>query len=175
VSLVFPFGRTAQKQVYAAAPAYVAPSPPPAPEAVAPPPPPPAPPPVIMPKRVQFSADSLFTFDKAVVRPDGKSALDAFARDLQGSRYSMISVEGNTDRLGSDAYNQKLSQERADAVKAYLVSNAGINATKISATGRGESNPVTKPGDCKGTHPNTALIACLQPDRRVDVEVTGER
>ena len=129
----------------------------------------------MVPKKVQFSADSLFTFDKAVVRPDGKTALDAFARDLQGTRYSTISVEGNTDRLGSDAYNQKLSQERADAVKSYLVSNAGIDARKITAVGRGESNPVTKPGDCKGTKPTPSLIACLQPDRRVDVVVTGER
>jgi len=160
----------------AAAPAYVEPvaPPPPAPIAVAPPPAP-APVAVVMPKRVQFSADSLFTFDKAVIRPDGKAALDVFAKDLQGTRYSTVSVEGNTDRLGSDAYNQKLSQARADAVKGYLVTSAGIDGNKISSIGRGESNPVTKPGDCKGTHANAALIACLQPDRRVDVEVTGER
>jgi OOP family OmpA-OmpF porin len=117
----------------------------------------------------------LFSFDKAVVRPDGKAALDSFARELQGTRYRSISVEGNTDRLGSDAYNQKLSQERADAVKAYLITGAGIDARKITAVGRGETNPVTKPGDCKGNKPTPSLIACLQPDRRVDVEVTGER
>ncbi|MES2950845.1 MAG: OmpA family protein [Pseudomonadota bacterium] len=175
MSLVFPFGRKAPQQVAAAAPpAYVAPPPPPAPIAVVSPPPP-APVAVVLPRKVQFSADSLFTFDKAVVRPDGKAALDAFGRDLQGARYSMISVEGNTDRLGSDAYNQKLSQERAEAVKAYLITNSGIDARKISATGRGETNPETKPGDCKGNTPTPSLIACLQPDRRVDVEVTGER
>ena len=128
-----------------------------------------------MPRKVQFSADSLFSFDKAVVRPDGRAALDAFAREVQGTRFTSISVEGNTDRLGSDTYNMKLSQERADAVKAYLVSSAGIDARKITAKGRGETNPVTKPGDCKGNKPTPKLIACLQPDRRVDVEVTGER
>nr|WP_295769838.1 outer membrane beta-barrel protein [Rhodoferax sp.] len=174
MSLVFPIGRHAATPVVAPA-VYVAPPPPPPPAPVMAPPPPPPPAPVAMPKRVQFSADSLFAFDKAVIRPDGKTALDTFARNLQGSRYSMISVEGNTDRLGSDAYNQKLSQERADAVKAYLTASAGIDARKITSKGRGETNPVTKPGDCKGNKPSPSLIACLQPDRRVDVEVTGER
>ena len=174
MSLVFPIGRKAPQQVAAVAPpVYVAPPPPPAPVAVVtPPPPPPAPMPA--PRRVQFSADSLFSFDKAVIRPDGRVALDNFSRDLQSARYSMVSVEGNTDRLGSEAYNQKLSQERADAVKAYLVTN-GIDARKITSTGRGETNPETKPEDCKGNKPTPSLIACLQPDRRVDVEVTGER
>ncbi|QTN27165.1 OmpA family protein [Rhodoferax sp. AJA081-3] len=175
MSLVFPFGRKAPQQVAAVTPPpYVAPPPPPAPIAVVtPPPPPPAPMPVA--RRVQFSADSLFSFDKAVIRPDGRAALDTFGRELQGARYNSISVEGNTDRLGSDAYNQKLSRERADAVKAYLITNGGIDARKITATGRGETNPETKPEDCKGNKPTPALIACLQPDRRVDVEVTGER
>ncbi|MES2583077.1 MAG: OmpA family protein [Pseudomonadota bacterium] len=173
MSLVFPFGRKAPQQVAAVAPpVYVAPPPPPAPVAVVTPPPPA---PMPAPRRVQFSADSLFSFDKAVIRPDGRAALDAFGRDLQGTRYNMVSVEGNTDRLGSEAYNQKLSQERADAVKAYLITNGGIDARKITSTGRGETNPETKPEDCKGNKPTPSLIACLQPDRRVDVEVTGER
>jgi OOP family OmpA-OmpF porin len=177
MSLVFPFGRKAPQPVAAVTPPpYVAPPPPPAPIAVVtPPPPPPAPAPMPVARRVQFSADSLFSFDKAVIRPDGRAALDTFGRDLQGARYNSISVEGNTDRLGSDAYNQKLSQERADAVKAYLITNSGIDARKITATGRGETNPETKPEDCKGNKPTPTLIACLQPDRRVDVEVTGER
>ncbi len=175
MSLVFPFGRKAPQPVAAVTPpVYVAPPPPPAPVAVVTPrPPPPAPMPA--PRRVQFSADSLFSFDKAVVRPDGQAALDAFSRELQNTRYTSISVEGHTDRLGSDSYNQKLSQQRADAVKAYLVANGGVDARRISATGRGETSPETKPGDCKGNKPTPSLIACLQPDRRVDVEVTGER
>lgn len=176
LSLVFPIGRAAPRQVVAMAPAYVAPMAPPPPEPVAVAAPPPAAAAIVaMPKRVQFSADSLFGFDKAVVRPDGRAALDVFARDLQGTRFSTISVEGNTDRIGTEKYNQNLSQERADAVKAYLVSVAGIDNQKISSVGRGESNPVTQPGDCKGNTASPSLIACLQPDRRVDVEVTGER
>jgi OOP family OmpA-OmpF porin len=176
MSLVFPIGRAAPRQVVAMAPpVYVAPVAPPPPAPVAVMAPAPAPLVVVVPKKVQFSADSLFGFDKAVVRPDGKAALDVFARDLQGTRYSTISVEGNTDRIGTETYNQKLSLERADAVKAYLVSTAGVDSNKISSVGRGESNPMTKPGDCKGNQASPSLIACLQPDRRVDVEVTGER
>ncbi len=177
LSLVFPIGRAAPRQVVAMAPPpYVAPMTPPPPAPVAVITPPPAP--IAMaapPKKVQFSADSLFGFDRAVVRPDARAALDVFARDLQGTRFSTISVEGNTDRLGSEKYNQNLSQERADAVKAYLVSAGGIDNQKISSVGRGETNPVTQPGDCKGNQASPSLIACLQPDRRVDVEVTGER
>ena len=68
-----------------------------------------------------------------------------------------------------------MSTRRAETVKAYLVRSGDIDATKISATGKGETEPVTKPEDCKGSKPNPKLIACLQGDRRVDVEVTGTR
>ena len=183
LSLVFPFGRTPAPAPRAlAAPAYVAPAP--APVAAPPPPPPPpvvaqapaappAPPPAR--RRVSFSADSLFTFDKSVVRPEGRSALDKFAQELKGTDFDVITVEGHTDRLGSQAYNQRLSTQRAEAVKAYLVTSGGVAAAKVSAVGKGESAPVTKPEDCKGTKPNPKLIACLQPDRRVEVEVAGTR
>ena len=178
VALVFPFGRKAPKQVYAAAQGYVAPEVAPAPVAVAPPPPPVVIAPVVavvQPQRVQFSADALFGFDKSNVTPGGKVVLDGFARDLAGTRFQTISVHGNTDRLGSAVYNQKLSVERADAVKTYLVTNGGLDANRITATGNGEMSPETKPEDCKGARATAALIACLQPDRRVDVDVTGER
>lgn len=178
VSLVLPFGRTAVRHVAAApTPAYVVPTPAYiAPVvAAAPPVPAPAPAAVVRPQKVNFSADSLFSFDKAVITPDGKSALNVFAGELRSTRFSMILVEGHTDRLGTSVYNQRLSQERADAVKAYLVSSAGIEASKINAVGRGENNPVTRSTDCRGKTATKSLIACLQPDRRVDVEVTGER
>lgn len=189
VSLVFPFGRT-----YAAAPrvmaepVYVAPAPapmpaptpPPAPVYVAPPPVSVAPPAAPMPapverRRVSFSAESLFEFDKAVIKPDGKAALDRFANDLRGTQFDRIGVEGHADRLGSDGYNQRLSTQRAQSVKSYLISAGGVGADKVSAVGKGETMPVTKPADCRGSKPTKALIACLQPDRRVDVVVTGTR
>ena len=190
VSLVFPFGRTpAPAPRVAAAPVYVAPAPvpapapAPAPAPVAPPPPPPvvvAAPvaPVVLPpvrRRVTFEADSLFTFDKADVRPDGKAALDKLAQELKGTQYDVITVEGHTDRLGSAAYTQRLSTQRAEAVKAYLVSSGGVSGPTISAVGKGETTPVTGAKDCVGNKPTPKLIACLQPDRRVEVEVTGTR
>jgi OOP family OmpA-OmpF porin len=187
VSLVFPFGRApAPAPRVAAAPAYVAPPPPPPappPPVVAPPPPPPPvvmappapPPPPPPPRRVSFTAESLFGFDQSTVKPEGRAALDRFATETKGTQFNVITVEGHTDRLGTTAYNQRLSKQRAEAVKAYLVSSAGIDAGKINVVAKGESTPVTKAGDCKGNNPNAKLIACLQPDRRVDIEVTGTR
>ena len=177
VSLVFPLGRTPEPAPRAAAPVYVVPpavyvAPPvEAPVVVAPAPI------VVVPelRRVSFSAESLFGFDKSAIRPEGRVALDHFAKDLSGTQYDVISVEGHTDRLGSAAYNQKLSTERADSVKHYLVTAGGIDATKVVASGKGETAPVTKDGECKGNKPTAKLIACLQADRRVDVEVSGKR
>lgn len=180
VGLVFPFGRAPLPAPRAEMPApapYVAQAPAPAPVYVAPPPPPP-PAPVVMapvPKRVSFSAESLFGFDRAVVRPEGQAELDKFSRELAGTTFEKITVEGHTDRLGSTQYNQKLSVERAETVKNYLVTSGKIDSGKITAVGMGEGTPVTKADDCKGTKQSPALIACLQPDRRVDVEVTGTK
>jgi OOP family OmpA-OmpF porin len=146
--------------------------------AVVPPPPPPAVAPlavVAVPKKVSFSADSLFDFGKATVRPAGKQALDRFASDLKGSSFEVITVTGHTDRIGSQAYNRRLSTNRAETVKTYLMDSAGIPAGKIAAKGVAGANPVTKPGDCKGKAVTAKLIACLQPDRRVEVEVSGSR
>ncbi|MFN7085814.1 MAG: OmpA family protein [Burkholderiales bacterium] len=148
----------------------VAPPPPPAPPAK------PAPkkePPKMLPQKINFSGDALFDFDKAVLKADGKAMLDELVRVLQGAKYEVILAIGHADRIGTKAYNQKLSERRAAAVKAYLVGK-GIAPNRIYAEGKGETQPVTKPGDCKGKR-GKALIACLQPDRRVDVEVTGTK
>jgi len=178
VSLVFPFGRTAPTRM-AQAPAYVAPPPAPvAPVAVyVMPPAAPVPAPVAAParQRVSLSADTLFGFDAVAVRPEGKTALDKFSNELVGTTYDSISVEGYTDRKGSEAYNQTLSGERADSVKSYLVTHGKIDPTKISAVGRGEASPVTTLADCSDKLPRAQLITCLQPDRRVELEVTATR
>jgi len=138
-----------------------------------------APPPVVvpppLPRKVSFSADSLFDFDKASVKPTGQQELDKFAAELKGTQFDVINVTGHTDRIGSHAYNQKLSERRAEAVKAYLVPSAGISGDKIVTKGVDGAEPVTKPGECKGNKVSKALIACLQPDRRVEVEVVGTR
>ncbi|CAD5365895.1 Outer membrane protein A precursor [Rubrivivax sp. A210] len=192
VGLVIPFGRApeAAPQRTSMAPAYVpppapAPAPPPpvvmAPREVPPPPPmivaapPPAPPVVVPPprRRVSFSADSLFGFDHSEIRPEGRAALDVFVSEMKGTRYDVITVEGHTDRLGSTAYNEALSGRRADTVKAYLVGTGGLEASKITVAAKGEAEPVSKPDECKGNKANAKLIACLQADRRVEVEVAG--
>lgn len=174
VSLVFPFGRAAPRVVAAApAPVYVAPAPAPAPVMIAP-----APAPVAIapaPQRVSFSADTLFGFDKDTVRPEGMAALDTFSNQLQGTSYQSITVEGHTDRMGSTDYNQALSNDRASTVKDYLVSRGKLDPSKISAVGRGEGSPVTQAGDCPDKQSRASLIACLQPDRRVEVEVNATR
>jgi len=167
VGLVFRFGRTEPPPPVVARAPVVAPV-----AAPAPPPPPPPPPP---PRRIKvsFSADSLFDFAKDTVRPAGKEALNAFAAQLKGSQFDVITVTGYTDRIGSHAYNMNLSTRRAEAVKSYLVEIAGIPADKITARGADGSEPVTKPDECPGQQRTPKLIACLQPDRRVDVEVVG--
>jgi OmpA-OmpF porin, OOP family len=145
---------------------------PPPPVAVVEPPPPPPPPPPPVRKRVSFSADSLFDFGKDTVRPEGKNKLREFASQLQGDRFRVVTVTGHTDRIGSHEYNLNLSTRRAESVKAYLV-EIGIPADKVAARGVDGEDPVTKPEDCPGRARTPALIACLQPDRRVDVEVTA--
>lgn len=150
------------------------PAPPPVVAASPPPPPPPAP---SAPKRMSFSADSLFDFDRAIIKPAGRQDLDKFAADLNGMSYDVITVTGHTDRIGAQSYNLELSRRRAEAVRDYLVST-GIPAARISARGVNGSEPVTKAGDCTGREKPTAskeLVACLQPDRRVEVEVSGTR
>jgi OOP family OmpA-OmpF porin len=122
--------------------------------------------------RVSFEAEPLFSFDKSVIRSDQRSKLDAFVASLEGTQYDSIEVVGHADHIGSEDYNQNLSQRRANAVKTYLV-RQGIPTGKINAGGRGESEPVTA-GACRAQR-GKALIACLEPDRRVDVSVTATK
>jgi len=124
---------------------------------------------------VSFSADSLFDFAKDTVKPAGKQALDVFAAELKGAQFDVIKVTGYTDRIGSHEYNMNLSARRAESVTSYLIETAGIPADKITAEGADGSAPVTKPDECPGQKRTPKLIACLQPDRRVDVEVVGSR
>jgi OOP family OmpA-OmpF porin len=176
VGLVYRFGANPQPVRAAAATPAAAPAPiilAVAPAPVVQPAPPPLPAPLVT--RVSLSADSVFDFDKSIVKPAGREALDKLAGELRGIRYDSIQVTGHTDRLGSADYNAALSSRRAVAVSDYLVQSGGVPAAKIAAKGQGEANPVTQRGDCKGAAPTQPLIACLQPDRRVEVEVSGTR
>lgn len=176
ISLVFPFGRApvpAPRMAAAPPPPAPVPQPAPAPVVVQPPPVPVAV--VPEPRRVNFSAEALFGFDESTIQPAGKAALDKFVAEAQGTRFDAVTVEGHTDRLGSEAYNQALSLRRADAVKSHLVATGAFEGARIEAVGMGETQPVTQPGQCMGSRATAKLIECLQPDRRVVIEVTGRR
>ena len=124
-------------------------------------------------EKITVAADALFDFDKAVLRPEGKAKLDELVAKANAIKLEVILVVGHTDRLGSLKHNQGLSERRAAAVKTYLVSK-GIEANRVYTEGKGPSQPVT--GDkCKGNAATKALISCLQPDRRADIEVIGTK
>lgn len=138
----------------------------------------PAPVPVAGPEKpavkVTFKAETLFDFDKAVVRPEGKKELDdkVVANMKAHPEVELLLVSGHADRIGTDKYNQSLSERRAAAVKTYLVSQ-GIAADRVKTVGKGESEPnpdADTRNQCKGTKKTKQLIECLQPDRRVTVE-----
>jgi OmpA-OmpF porin, OOP family len=133
--------------------------------------------PVAAPKpageKITVAADALFDFNKATLRPEGKAKLDELVSKSKAIKLEVILVVGHTDRIGSDSYNQKLSEKRAAAVKEYLVAK-GIEANRVYTEGKGEKQPVT--GDkCKGNAKTKALIDCLQPDRRADIEIIGTK
>ena len=132
----------------------------------------PAPAPAVATK-VTYAADAFFDFDKSVLKPEGKAKLDDLVSKVKGINLEVIIAVGHTDSIGSDAYNQKLSERRAAAVKTYLVSK-GVEANRVYTEGKGEKQPVTKPGQCPGGK-SKKVIECLQPDRRVDIELIGTK
>jgi len=150
--------------------ALVPPPPPPPPAVVAPPPPavvaPPPPPPPQPPAatKVTYAADAFFDFDKAVLKPEGKAKLDDLVGKVKGINLEVIIAVGHTDSVGTDAYNQKLSVRRAEAVKAYLVSK-GIEKNRVYTEGKGEKQPVADNKTAEGRAKN----------RRVEIEVVGTR
>lgn len=143
-----------------------APAPAPAAAPAAAPAPAPAAAPVAAPvsEKVTFAADALFDFDKAVLKADGKAKIDDLVSKLQGVNLEVIIAVGHTDSVGSDAYNQKLSIRRAEAVKAYLVSK-GIETNRVYTEGKGEKQPVA----------GNKTSADRAKNRRVEIEVVGTR
>ena len=164
---VFRFGGAPVRAV-APAPAPVAAAP------VAPrPAPAPAPAPAPQPTRLTLSADALFGFDSAALNAAGRQEMDQLVEQLRGLQYEVLNVTGHTDRIGAEAYNQRLSERRANTVRDFLISS-GIPAGDITARGVDGSDPVVPANQCTGPV-NDALKACLQPDRRVEVEVAATR
>jgi OmpA-OmpF porin, OOP family len=142
-------------------------APPPPPPAAAPEPAPtpaPAAAPVPTSEKVSYSADAFFDFDKAVLKPAGKASLDDLVGKLKDINLEVIIAVGHTDSVGTDAYNQKLSVRRAEAVKAYLQSK-GVEAKRVYTEGKGEKQPVADNKTAAGRAKN----------RRVEIEVVGTR
>jgi len=140
------------------------PAAPAAPTAPAAPAAPARPAPASVRQAVVIQADALFDFDKSVLRPDGKQSIDGALDKLRGVDLEMVIATGHTDSIGTDAYNQALSERRAAAVKDYLVSK-GIPSAKITTIGKGESQPVATNKTAEGR----------QKNRRVDIEFKGVR
>ena len=122
----------------------------------------PAAPPAVAASKVTFAADAFFDFDKSVLKPEGRAKLTDLVSKIRDVNLEVIIAVGHTDSIGSDAYNQRLSVRRAEAVKAFLVSK-GIERNRVYTEGKGEKQPVadnrTKEGRAK--------------NRRVEIEVVG--
>ena len=138
----------------AAAPAPAAkPAPAPAPAA-----------PAVAATKVTYAADAFFDFDKSVIKPEARAKLDDLVGKVKGISLEVIIAVGHADAVGSDAYNQRLSVRRAEAVKAYLVSK-GIEKNRVYTEGKGEKSPVADNKTAEGRAKN----------RRVEIEVVGTR
>ena len=147
-------------------PAPVAPAPAAAPAAATPAPAPAAAAAPAAPatEKVSFAADAFFDFNKTALKPAGKAKLDDLADKVKGLNLEVVIAVGHTDSVGSDAYNNKLSVKRSEAVKSYLAGK-GIDASKIYTEGKGEKQPVADNKTAEGRAKN----------RRVEIEVVGTR
>jgi OOP family OmpA-OmpF porin len=112
--------------------------------------------------KITLQADTLYDFDKATLKPEGMATLDKVVADLKKIRLEVVIAVGNTDSVGSDAYNQALGQRRAQAVKAYLISK-GVDGGRVYTESKGKTNPVATNATAEGRAKN----------RRTDIEVVG--
>jgi OOP family OmpA-OmpF porin len=118
--------------------------------------------PAVTQSKITLQADTLYDFDKASLKPEGKATLDKIAADLNKIKLEVIIAVGNTDSVGSDAYNMALGQRRAQSVKAYLISK-GVDGSRVYTESKGKSNPVASNATAEGRSKN----------RRTDIEVVG--
>jgi len=117
------------------------------------------------------AGEALFAFDKAQLSPKTQSRLDELVSHMRTyQQVDRVVITGHTDRLGSDAYNMRLSQRRAEAVQRYLLDRQAVDASRVEVVARGESEPVVA---CEGIRGKQKLVACLAPNRRVVIDVSG--
>lgn len=163
---------------------YVAPAPPPAVQQPIAQPmaaPAPRPAPVIVAavapqpvyEKVAFDANVLFDSNKSELRPAGRATLDQFIEKISGLESQSVMAIGYADRMGTDASNQLLSEQRVNIVKSYLVSR-GVAANRVQTSAWGETRPTTYAAECKDAN-NARNVACMQPDRHVFIEISGSR
>ncbi|QWD72005.1 OmpA family protein [Polynucleobacter sp. MG-5-Ahmo-C2] len=112
--------------------------------------------------KITLQADTLYDFNKSDLKPEGKATLDKIAKDLSKIKLEVIIAVGNTDSVGTDAYNMALGQRRAQSVKTYLTSK-GVDGSRIYTESKGKSNPVASNATAEGRAKN----------RRTDIEVVG--
>jgi len=133
--------------------------------------------PSLLLEKVTLASDVLFDFNKATLKEAGRQKLDEMAARIKDADVEQVVAVGHADRIASEEYNQRLSEERAEAVKSYLAGK-GLPGDRVRVEGKGEAQPVTA-GECRNMGPergsNAKLVACLQPDRRVEIEVLGTR
>ena len=123
---------------------------------------------------VAHSAAAFFAFGSAELDDEARAALDELLETLRGAEVERLMAVGHADAIGADDYNERLSERRADAVRDYLLAK-GLDPRAIIVEGKGKREPVTA-GACDwASDPldKAELVACLQPDRRVEVDVLG--
>jgi OOP family OmpA-OmpF porin len=124
-------------------------------------------------EKVSIDANILFDSDRSALNAAGRSSLDQFVARIHGLDAQDITAIGYADRMGKDAANQRLSQQRVDVVKGYLVGK-GIESSRVKTSARGEMRPSTFASECQDAN-NAKNVACMQSDRHVFIQVSGSR
>jgi OOP family OmpA-OmpF porin len=132
----------------------------------------PPPPPEPIYEKFTLEADTLFDFDKATLRPEGREKIDDIVTKIkQEPGIQQVRIAAYADPIGTDSYNADLSQRRAGSVRDYMI-DQGIEPQRIDATGKGETNEFAPCEDVRG---RSNLIRCYQPNRRAEIEIIGQR
>ncbi len=152
-----------------AKPVVEAPAPPPVVEAPAPPPPPPPPEPAPVPapvrEKVTITLNVEFDTAKAIVKDKYNDEIKRVADFMKEFTDTNATIEGHTDNVGKTAYNQKLSEERANNVRQYLIDKFGIDGSRLTAVGYGMTKPIASNDTKEGRQKNRRVVAVMEAVR----------